>query len=75
MVRRGEDWWTCCLMARALNRCPSMIVLDKYSLFVHATVGVLSDIIPIYVHVSMSLVPFVQEQAIGVGDQPFLDHY
>ena len=47
IVSSGEDWWTCCLMASALNRCPAIIDFEEWSLLAHATVGVLSDDIPI----------------------------
>ena len=47
IVNSGEDWWTCCLMASARSRCPAMIDFEEWSLFAHATVGVLSESIPI----------------------------
>ena len=46
IVMSGEVRLICCLSARALRRCPAMTDLEECSLVAHATVGVLSQNIP-----------------------------
>jgi hypothetical protein len=45
-VRRGDVWCRCWRKARARSKCPAVFDEDEFSLFAHATVGVLSLYIP-----------------------------